>query len=98
MVHRSDPRNADRAESSVPASSPLARLLRLGSLVGRVGALVAVEQLVSLVLSGPSRQAHQFANLVLNAERIVRELGRLKGVAMKVGQMLSLQNSLPRPK
>ena len=97
MVHHSDPRNANRPGSSVPASSPLARLLRLGSLVGRVGASVAVEQLVSLVLSGPSRQAHQLANLVLNAERIVRELGRLKGAAMKVGQMLSLQDSLLPP-
>ena len=97
MVHNSDPNSADRPGSSVPASSPLARLLRLGSLVGRVGASVAVEQLVSLVLSGPSRQAHQLANLVLNAERIVHELGRLKGAAMKVGQMLSLQDSLLPP-
>ena len=97
MVHNSDPNNANRRASSVPASSPLARLLRLGSLVGRVGASVAVEQLVSLVLFGPSRQAHQLANLVLNAERIVRELGQLKGAAMKVGQMLSLQDSLLPP-
>jgi len=72
-------------------------MLRLGSLVGRVGASVALEQLVSLVLSGPSRQAHQLANLVVNAERIVRELGQLKGAAMKVGQMLSLQDSLLPP-
>ena len=97
MVHDSDPNSAYRHGSSVPASSPLARLLRLGSLVGRVGASVAVEQLFSLVLSGPSRQAHQLANLVLNAERIVRELGQLKGAAMKVGQMLSLQDSLLPP-
>ena len=97
MVHDSDPNSAYRRGSSVPASSPLARLLRLGSLVGRVGASVALEQLFSLVLSGPSRQAHQLANLVLNAERIVRELGQLKGAAMKVGQMLSLQDSLLPP-
>ena len=97
MVHNSNLHNPDRPVRSVPASSPLARLLRLGSLVGRVGASVAVEQLVSLVLSGPSRQAHQLANLVLNAERIVRELGRLKGAAMKVGQMLSLQDSMLPP-
>ncbi len=82
---------------SAPASSPLERLLRLGSLVGRVGASVAVEQLVSLVLFGPSRQAHQLANLVLNAERIVHDLGELKGAAMKVGQMLSLQDALLPP-
>ena len=80
-----------------PASSPIGRLLRLGSLVGRVGASVAVEQMLSLVLSGPSRQAHRIANLVLNAERIVSALGELKGAAMKVGQMLSLQDALLPP-
>src|SRR5665811_1281222 len=97
MTHRSDPNNADRPANSTPASSPLARLLRLGSLVGRVGASVAVEQLFSLVRSGPSRQLHQVANLVINAERIVHELGELKGAAMKVGQMLSLQDALLPP-
>ena len=66
---------------SGPTQSPIARLLRLGSLVGRVGASLAVEQLISLVRSGPSRQLHQVANLVRNAERIVRELGELKGAA-----------------
>jgi predicted unusual protein kinase regulating ubiquinone biosynthesis (AarF/ABC1/UbiB family) len=55
---------------------------------------VAVEQLVSLLRSGPSRQLHQAANLVRNAERIVHDLGKLKGAAMKVGQMLSLQDTL----
>jgi predicted unusual protein kinase regulating ubiquinone biosynthesis (AarF/ABC1/UbiB family) len=62
-----------------------------------VGASVAVEQLFSLVRSGPSRQLHQVANLVLNAERIVHDLGELKGAAMKVGQMLSLQDALLPP-
>ncbi len=80
-----------------PARSPIGRLLQLGSLVGRVGASVAVEQLLSFVLSGPSRQAHRIANLVINAERIVSALGELKGAAMKVGQMLSLQDTLLPP-
>ena len=97
MVHRSGPNRPAPPGNSGPASSPIERLLRLGSLVRRVGASVAVEQLVSLVLSGPSRQAHQLANLVINAERIVRDLGELKGAAMKVGQMLSLQDALLPP-
>ena len=79
------------------ASSPVGRLLRLGGLVGRVGASVAVEQLVSLVRSGPSRRAHELGNLVRNADRIVHLLGELKGGAMKVGQMMSLQDSLLPP-
>jgi predicted unusual protein kinase regulating ubiquinone biosynthesis (AarF/ABC1/UbiB family) len=82
---------------SGPSRSPIARLLRLGSLVGRVGASVAVEQIVSLVRSGPSRKLHQIANLARNAERIARELGQMKGAAMKVGQMLSLQDALLPP-
>ena len=96
-MQRSDPNNADRPATSGPASSPFERLLRLGSLVGRVGASVAVEQLFSLVRSGPSRQLHQVANLVINAERIVHDLGQMKGAAMKVGQMLSLQDALLPP-
>jgi predicted unusual protein kinase regulating ubiquinone biosynthesis (AarF/ABC1/UbiB family) len=87
----------ERPVKSGPPISPIERLLRLGSLLGRVGASVAVEQLLSLVRSGPSRQLHQVANLVLNAERIVHDLGELKGAAMKVGQMLSLQDSLLPP-
>jgi len=97
VAHGYDPHKPYRPASSGPARSPFERLLRLGSLVGRVGASVAVEQLFSLVRSGPSRQAHQLANLVANAERIVRELGQLKGAAMKVGQMLSLQDALLPP-
>ncbi len=89
--------NPRRPAHAVPARSPIERLLQLGSLVGRVGASVAVEQLISFVLSGPARQAHQLANLVRNAERIVYSLGELKGAAMKVGQMLSLQDSLLPP-
>ena len=80
-----------------PASSPVGRLLRLGGLVGRVGTSLAVEQVLSLIRSGPSRQAHQLGNLVRNADRIVHALGKLKGAAMKVGQMLSLQDSLLPP-
>ncbi len=97
MVRNSDLKSADRPARSGPSQSPIGRLLRLGSLVGRVGASVAVEQLISLVRSGPSRKLHQVANLVRNAERIVRELGELKGAAMKVGQMLSLQDAFLPP-
>ncbi len=62
-----------------------------------MGASLAIEQVLSLIRSGPSRQAHQLGNLVRNADRIVHALGKLKGAAMKVGQMLSLQDSLLPP-
>lgn len=97
MIRRSNLKGADPPVKGGPTSSPIGRLLRLGSLVGRIGASVAVEQLFSLVRSGPSRKLHQIANLVRNAERIVHDLGELKGAAMKVGQMLSLQDTLLPP-
>jgi predicted unusual protein kinase regulating ubiquinone biosynthesis (AarF/ABC1/UbiB family) len=80
-----------------PASSPVRRLLRLGSLAGRVGASLAGEQILALARSGPSRASHRLDTLVRNAGRIARALGELKGAAMKVGQMLSLQDSILPP-
>jgi len=80
-----------------PASSPVRRLLRLGGLAGRVGASLAGEQILSLTRSGASRDAHRLDNLVRNAGRIAHALGELKGAAMKVGQMLSLQDSMLPP-
>jgi predicted unusual protein kinase regulating ubiquinone biosynthesis (AarF/ABC1/UbiB family) len=80
-----------------PASSPVRRLLRLGSLAGRVGASVAAEQIAALARSREGREEHRLENLVVNARRIARALGELKGAAMKVGQMLSLQDGLLPP-
>ncbi len=97
MPYRPYQNRPNRPGKNAPATSPIERLLRLGSLVGRVGASVAVEQLFSLARSGPSRQTHQLANLVRNAERIVSDLGKMKGAAMKVGQMLSLQDAMLPP-
>ena len=76
------------------ASSPFERLLRLGGLIGRIGASVAIERLLSRVLPGPSRQNHQLANLGRNAERIVNDLSELQGATMQVGRTLSLQDAL----
>ncbi len=71
--------------------------MKLGGLVGRVGASVAGSRLVSLALPGASKGAKRAENLVRNAERIVETLGQLKGAAMKAGQMLSLQDTLLPP-
>ncbi len=78
-------------------SSPLRRLLRLGGLAGRVGVSVAGHQLAALTRSPDSRSERRTANLVRNAERLVATLGELKGAAMKVGQMLSLQDAALPP-
>ncbi len=80
-----------------PASSPIRRLLRLGGLAGRVGASLASEQIFSLARSDAGRKSHRLENLVRNAGRIASALGELKGAAMKVGQMLSLQDGILPP-
>ena len=78
-------------------TSPVGRLARLGGLVGRVGASVLAERLVELALSGPAKQIRRTENLVKNATRVAESLGRMKGAAMKVGQMISLQDGLLPP-
>jgi predicted unusual protein kinase regulating ubiquinone biosynthesis (AarF/ABC1/UbiB family) len=72
-------------------TSPGRRLLRLGGLLGRVGASVASDRTLDLLRSGPASEAKRLENLIKNAVRIAETLGELKGAAMKVGQMLSLQ-------
>ncbi len=78
-------------------TSAVQRFLKLGGLIGRVGVSVVGEQVLDLARSGPVRQVRKTENLVRNASRIVATLGELKGAAMKVGQMLSLHETLLPP-
>ncbi len=78
-------------------ASPFARLLKLGGLVGRVGASVAVRELAALGGPASERERRRRETLARNAARIVETLGELKGAAMKVGQMLSLHEGLLPP-
>ena len=80
-----------------PIKSPLQRFLKLGGLVGRVGASVASSRAIDLTVREAARQARRTENLVRNATRIVETLGEMKGAAMKVGQMLSLHEGLLPP-
>ena len=80
-----------------PITSAVHRFVKLGGLMGRVGASVTGSQLLGLARSDLSKQAKRTENLVRNATRIVRTLGELKGAAMKVGQMLSLHEGLLPP-
>ena len=77
-----------------PITSPMQRFLKLGGLVGRVGASVAGARALDLTLREATRQARRTENLLKNATRIVETLGEMKGAAMKVGQMLSLHEGL----
>ncbi len=80
-----------------PTTSAFGRFVRLGGLMGRVGASVAGERALDFALAGPVNQARRTENLVRNARRIVETLGEMKGAAMKVGQMLSLHEGLLPP-
>ena len=80
-----------------PSTSPLRRFLKLGGLVGRVGASVASSRALDLTVREASRQARRTENLVRNATRVVETLGEMKGAAMKVGQMLSLHEGMLPP-
>jgi len=75
-------------------TSALRRFAKLGGLVGRVGVSVLTDQALGIARSPERREDHQRENLARNAARIVETLGELKGAAMKVGQMLSLQDGL----
>ncbi len=80
-----------------PTTSSLGRIVKIGSLMGRVGTSVATERAIDFAFSGPTKQLRRTENLVKNAARIVETLGEMKGAAMKVGQMLSLHESMLPP-
>lgn len=80
-----------------PITSALHRSLKLGALVGRVGTSVVGHRLLEVGRSEDDKRKQRADTLVLNARRVVESLGELKGAAMKVGQMLSLQESMLPP-
>ena len=80
-----------------PITSAVHRFVKLGGLMGRVGASVVGSRLLDLTRSDVSKQLARTENLVRNAGRIVQTLGEMKGAAMKVGQMLSLHEGLLPP-
>ncbi len=80
-----------------PKSSPLGRLLELGGLAVRAGASTVASRVSGIGRSAPVREALRTEDLVRNARRLVATLGEMKGAAMKVGQMLSLQDAFLPP-
>jgi predicted unusual protein kinase regulating ubiquinone biosynthesis (AarF/ABC1/UbiB family) len=78
--------------------SAASRMLRLGGLAGRVGVSLAGNTVANLFRDTPSRETHRSMVLIKNARRIQELLGQLKGVPMKIGQMISLHEKLlPEP-
>mmetsp|Transcript_242 Transcript_242/g.294 ORF Transcript_242/g.294 Transcript_242/m.294 type:complete len:641 (-) Transcript_242:146-2068(-) len=86
-------RTSSMRERAVPAT-PLGRMWGFGSLGVRM-ALGAAGDSVSRTLSGDDKKGISDAN----AERLAEALCRMRGAALKLGQMLSLQDDgmLPSP-
>jgi predicted unusual protein kinase regulating ubiquinone biosynthesis (AarF/ABC1/UbiB family) len=89
--------DGERPRSASLPTSSLERLARLAGLAGRVGLSLATSRLLSTVQTQAVRQAQRTDALVRNAARIVETLGRMKGGAMKAGQMLSLHVDILPP-
>jgi predicted unusual protein kinase regulating ubiquinone biosynthesis (AarF/ABC1/UbiB family) len=80
-----------------PITSAFRRFVKLGGLMGRVGASMLGNQIAGYTRSDESDEVHTTEALVRNATRVVKTLGEMKGAAMKVGQMLSLHDALLPP-
>jgi predicted unusual protein kinase regulating ubiquinone biosynthesis (AarF/ABC1/UbiB family) len=78
-------------------TSAFRRFTTLGGLAGRVGASLLASRIGDVARGDVARAAHRTEVLVRNATRVAETLGRMKGGAMKVGQMLSLHADLLPP-
>ena len=74
--------------------SATSRMFRLGGLAGRVGVSMAGNTVANLFRDTESRDEHRAMILVKNAWRVKELLGQLKGVPMKIGQMISLHEKI----
>ncbi|MEA2123740.1 MAG: hypothetical protein QOI80_522, partial [Solirubrobacteraceae bacterium] len=74
---------------NAPISSRLRRTTRLGSLVASQGGRIAGGRALDSMRSDAARERAQAKRTADVVEQIVVQLGRMKGAAMKVGQVLS---------
>lgn len=93
---------SDRSEMPESQSSPvpsgrLSRFLQLSSTAGRMAAGGAKERLRRMARRAEAELPHALLT-VENAKLLAARLARLRGAAMKVGQMLSLEGDHMLPK
>lgn len=82
----------------IPMSEKLSRLSRLGALTTRVSGSYLGQAITGLFQDEEARKKGMERTHLSNAERIVRDLGAMKGAAMKVGQAVAqLSDSLDLP-
>ncbi len=83
------PASPPRSGGRMVPSDPLARLLRLGGMAGGIAGAMVVDGARKIATG----QRPRMSDLLLtpaNARRVTDELARLRGAAMKVGQLLSM--------
>jgi predicted unusual protein kinase regulating ubiquinone biosynthesis (AarF/ABC1/UbiB family) len=80
---------AHHLTDNAPISSRLRRTTRLGSLVAAQGGRIAGGRALDRVRSDEARERAQAKRTADVVEQIVVQLGKMKGAAMKVGQVLS---------
>lgn len=73
------------------------RFVEIGGLMGKIGASVIGNSTAGLFRAATRQQDKALQMWMKNGHRIVDTLGRMKGAAMKVGQMLSLHDGLLPP-
>jgi predicted unusual protein kinase regulating ubiquinone biosynthesis (AarF/ABC1/UbiB family) len=83
--------SAERRSASVPASR-LARLARFGLLAGELALGSAIEGARRLA-GAPSEPGTNALFNVRNAQALAERLAKLRGAAMKLGQMLSMESA-----
>ncbi|KAK6201333.1 mitochondrial chaperone [Scheffersomyces amazonensis] len=87
------------SSSEVP-SSRLARIFHYGSLAAGVG-IGAATQGLKHIASGKSTSDLNLGSLILspaNIERMAKKFSKMRGAALKIGQMMSFQDSSVLPK
>ncbi|GMM31180.1 protein kinase [Martiniozyma asiatica (nom. inval.)] len=86
----------EMSQSAVP-SSRLGRLFHYGSLAASMGAQVIQDSATHYVKNGATPNLRSLIMSPKNIERMARKFSQMRGAALKVGQMLSFQDSSVLP-
>lgn len=90
-------REFEMTQSEVP-SSRLGRLFHYGTLAASMGAQVLADSAKEYANTGKSPDMRSLIMSPKNIERMAKKFSQMRGAALKVGQMLSFQDSAVLPK
>ncbi|MFT5696970.1 MAG: putative unusual protein kinase regulating ubiquinone biosynthesis (AarF/ABC1/UbiB family), partial [Myxococcota bacterium] len=94
---RNKARDAKKRNASRVPTSRVERLARIGLLTGEFALSGAAERVKRALGGGSSSEDNVFFN-PLGAQRLAKRLARMRGAAMKIGQMISLFDEELLPK